>query len=128
MFNDNQLEIFRRFLKYVFYILSKPRYCGDNPPFIALFIHLSFYKIVMILPDKLVETLSSLLSLYATKLDFIWSKTKYDKRYFIKLDTTYLYDISFKIPSNVEDYLVLMYGKNWRIPNENWNISKDKRE
>ena len=41
--------------------------------------------------------------------------------YFENLERIKLYGMEFNIPSNSEDYLKCKYGKNWRIPNKNFN-------
>jgi hypothetical protein len=47
------------------------------------------------------------------------------KRYFEKLETINFYELTFRIPFDVEDYLKYHYGENWRIPKENWQWWKD---
>lgn len=39
-----------------------------------------------------------------------------------QLSLVRLHNIDFPAPSPVEDYLGLIYGLNWRIPNSNWKV------
>ena len=49
------------------------------------------------------------------------------KHFYDNLDWMRLYGIGFSIPSNVEDYLALRYGKDWGTPDLNYvAYSKDK--
>lgn len=49
------------------------------------------------------------------------------KSYYENLDSISFYDMTFNIPSHVEDYLSLRYGENWRNPDPNWAYdSKDR--
>ena len=47
------------------------------------------------------------------------------KHYFEELKTIKFYDMTFYIPSNVNDYLALHYGKNWKIPKRTWDWKKE---
>ncbi len=42
-------------------------------------------------------------------------------KYLETLDQIKFYGLDFKTPSNSENYLEAKYGKNWRIPNKNFN-------
>ena len=54
------------------------------------------------------------------KIDNEWIKKnliRYPAHYFDNLKEIKFLGITFKIPSNVENFLERTYGKNWRIPN-----------
>jgi len=54
------------------------------------------------------------------KIDNEWifnDRIRFPAYYFDKLDEIDFLGTKFKIPSNVEDFLELSYGKKWRIPN-----------
>jgi len=42
------------------------------------------------------------------------------KHHFEKLDTIEFYGTKFSVPSDVENYLECRYGKDWRIPKQEW--------
>jgi hypothetical protein len=42
------------------------------------------------------------------------------KSHFEKLDKIKFYNITFNIPSDVEKYLECRYGKDWRVPKQEW--------
>lgn len=44
--------------------------------------------------------------------------------YFTNLTTMNFYGINVQIPAKVEEYLEYRYGKNWRIPQKNWEYEK----
>ena len=43
------------------------------------------------------------------------------KRYFEKLDKIQFYDMTFNIPSDIENYLACLYGDNWKTPDRKWD-------
>jgi hypothetical protein len=47
------------------------------------------------------------------------------KHYFEKLGTIEFYGMTFNIPFDVEGYLELHYGKDWRTPKRKWDWEKE---
>ncbi len=51
-------------------------------------------------------------------------RKKLPAKFFKKFEKVKLYDMEFYAPSPVEEYLELMYGKDWRIPKKNWYVGR----
>jgi hypothetical protein len=49
------------------------------------------------------------------------------RRFFEKLETIEFYGVTFRIPSEVEEYLKYHYGENWKIPQKKWDWTEDDR-
>jgi hypothetical protein len=47
------------------------------------------------------------------------------RQYFDTLDTIQFYGLEFNIPSDVENFLKINYGENWRIPKKKWDWITD---
>jgi len=50
------------------------------------------------------------------------------RHYYENLDSISFYGMRFNIPSNVNDYLSLLYGENWRNPDPNWSPYSKSRD
>jgi len=76
--------------------------------------------LVMSLPGK--DKINDLLTNFGTKIDSIFV---YDilaqSAHVGSLKEITFHDMKVKIPQDSEGYLVHLYGKNWRIPDENWD-------
>jgi phosphorylcholine metabolism protein LicD len=78
-------------------------------------------KIVMKLPAK--KQLYDLLLSFGKKTKHLFTyhiDIKYD--YVSKFKTVDFYDIKLNVPISSEEYLEYMYGKNWRVPDKNWDV------
>lgn len=56
--------------------------------------------------------------LYINKLEVV------PYSWFEKMETIKVYGMDFKIPAKYEEYLVKMYGENWKTPQKTWNKKK----
>lgn len=85
--------------------------------------------------DSITKVLKNCLSLFPPKLKklfsdvvrMMWRRSSVrftlivvPKHYFEKLNTIKFYGMTFNIPSDVEDYLKLHYGEDWRTPKKEW--------
>ncbi|MFO8108939.1 MAG: LicD family protein [Thermoplasmata archaeon] len=112
--------LFRRFNKYVLYLLSKPEFIGDRPPMIPNIIHVSTAKIVRMMPHRFVVFLRSKYTKFLQKLGYVKGEKKLPIKYFREFDTIDYYGMDFKIPPKTEEFLVFRYGEDWRIPDREW--------
>ena len=55
-------------------------------------------------------------------------KKRLPAKFFKNFTKVKLYDMEFYAPSPVEEYLELLYGKDWRIPKKNWYIMRYEGE
>jgi len=58
----------------------------------------------------------------------VWSKDIswiVPSKLFSKLDTMKFYDMEFKVPAKMEEYLTYRYGKDWRIHKREWITARD---
>lgn len=79
-------------------------------------------------PPKLKKLLSEIVSMLMLMLlsrAIIEKLIVIPKHYFEKLGTIKFYGMTFNIPSNVEDYLKLHYGEDWKTPKKEWMWLKD---
>ena len=56
--------------------------------------------------------------------DSDWFIVAIPLHYYEPLDRIIIKGYEFPIPNKVEEYLELLYGKNWRVPDKNWSIPK----
>lgn len=77
------------------------------------------------LPLKLRNNISNFLWRIVQKGDPRYSVFMPPKKHFDKLDTTKFYGVKFKIPSDVEGYLELRYGMDWRTPKRKWSVTEE---
>jgi len=118
--NYRILTTFRRFNKYLLYMLSQPEYIGDNPPFVPNLLHRAGAKLIKILPESIAKRVSDAYSRFIIKLGYSKSEKKIPAKYFRELATLTYYGMEFKVPSDTEKYLEYRYGEDWRIPDKNW--------
>lgn len=92
---------------------------------LGIIIRMFFISISHILPNLLRQHLAEYIySVY----EKIGSKDVYwvvPIHYLTNLSTIKFYGKEFKIPFNVDDYLVYRYGRNWRIPKKDWVTERD---
>ena len=118
-------QLFRRGLKYVVWVLSRPSFVGDNPKYVPKMVHIALIKVVLLMPDKMVKFLDNILSKIIYKLGYIWVEERIPANFFRKFSTIEFYGMKFKVPCPVEKYLEFRYGKDWKIPKKNWSFSRD---
>jgi len=118
--NNRVLTIFRRFNKYLLYMLSRPDFIGDDPPLVPNIVHRSMGKSIKLLPESIVKRIRDTYSKFLLKLGYYESEKKLPAKYYRETDTLNYYGMQFKTPSDVEDYLEDWYGEDWRIPDKDW--------
>jgi phosphorylcholine metabolism protein LicD len=84
-----------------------------------------FERILPFLPKRMKKSLLGILQHWKLGISR-WILTT-PRHYFEKLETLNFYGCTFNIPSDVEDYLKLHYGENWRIPQKKWNWLEDDK-
>jgi len=118
-------RLFRRGLKYLIWVLSRPNFIGDNPPLVPKIVHIFLLKISLTLPAKIIEYSNKILNKVIKGLGYKWRKEIIPNKYFKCFSTIKFYGMEFRIPHPVEEYLEFRYGKDWRIPRKNWSFSRD---
>jgi len=81
--------------------------------------------ILFLLPNKLKKYLIKITKKALLKREFVKQPVVVPKHYFEKLDKIEFYGMTFNIPSDVENYLEFKYGKEWKIPDKNWDYLND---
>jgi hypothetical protein len=83
-----------------------------------------FMRAVSVLPTGLRKRLSGVVWQAWRKGDIKIIQIFNPKHHFEKLGTIKFYGATFKIPSDVENYLKCHYGRNWRTPRRKWDWQK----
>ena len=112
-----KLPKFNAILKYVDLIAERAIYKGyhQNIPHKQALA----YAIIPKFMDKIVRTmLFNLLERFGQK----HYAMKFPVRYLNDLETMSLYGESFKTPNPAKDYLEVIYGESWGIPDPNWKL------
>ncbi len=92
---------------------------GRVPPSITKIL----YKILYAFPNEMREKMDSLILKLWKKFEkggSTYVKKRLPAKFFKNFTKVKLYDMEFYAPSPVEEYLELLYGKDWRIPKKNW--------
>jgi len=113
----------RRFVNVLFLMFLTPCYVGIKTKGISgakNFIRLSLVNIGYLAP--------SFIKKWAVKIEPKYGQ-KYlsiiPQHYFTTLSKIRFYGMEFKVPSKTEEYLVYRYGKDWRVPKNDWNGAKE---
>jgi len=77
-------------------------------------------RFLTIFPDKMKSEMLKILLLFYDKLVYHEAKIKIPKNFFNDLEEIQFYDMKFKTPSPVEEYLEYRYGENWRQPQKDY--------
>ena len=107
-------------IKYFIWLFSSPPCIGDGPRFIPVKIHLILSKSISSLSSHYRQMITEILEWMAKKLGYKFIYVEVPIKYFKKLSTIKFYGVEFKIPSPPEEYLEYRYGKDWKIPKENY--------
>ncbi len=120
------VTLIRQFLDYLHNVIYYGKSMigqGRVPPKITKLI----YKIVYSLPEDLRKKLDSFIMRIYKKFEksgSLFVVKKLPAKYFKNFTKVKLYDMEFYAPSPVEEYLELLYGKDWRIPKKNWYVGR----
>ena len=98
-------KMFRRWLKHLVWVLSKPDFIGDAPPFIPKVVYISLIKISLALPTKITEYMNKVLDKAIIGLGFRWVKEVLPAKYFKSFSIINFYGLDLKVPTKVEKYL-----------------------
>ena len=96
---------------------------GRVPPRITKYL----YKITYSLSPQMREKLDKIIMNFYRKFEkggSTFVEKKLPARLFKNFEKVKLYDMEFYAPSPVEEYLELLYGKDWRIPKKNWYVGR----
>ena len=84
-------------------------------------------KITDLLPESFKLRLAILFREIAKKTGNRRGLAVIPSHYFTNLSEIEFYEMKFKTPAPVEDYLTYYYGEDWRIPKRNWTyVRKDR--
>ena len=92
---------------------------GRIPPKITQIIFKIFYSFNLEIREKLDLIILKIYKKFE-KGGSMYIRKKLPARFFKNFEKVKLYDMEFYAPSPVEEYLELLYGKDWRIPKKNW--------
>jgi len=96
---------------------------GRVPPKITKWI----LKFIEIFPEDLQRKMDSFILWLYRKFEkggSLMVTKKLPARLFKNFEKVKLYDMEFYAPSPVEEYLELLYGKDWRVPKKNWYVGR----
>ena len=73
-------------------------------------------------PETIRRKIAISLRHISIKLSGEYGKTKIPARFYLQLRDLDFYDMTFKVPSDTEEYLKLVYGPGWRVPMKDWKF------
>lgn len=106
---------FGKFFRSLWWLFSVSYY-GD-----ALKLKTIAVRITQTLPKNLRRSIATLFLKIAKKFgcrEIIWAVPKH---FFVELSGIKFSGMNFKAPAKIKDYLKFHYGKDWRIPQKNWD-------
>lgn len=113
----------KKLLNLFFWGLLSPHYARVD--IMASFNIKSLSKIII---SKINCFIPFLFRRWASKIESKWG-SKYiwviPSKYFMNLSTIKFYGMEFKVPAEIEEYLIYHYSKNWRIPKQDWDTIKN---
>lgn len=75
-----------------------------------------------ILPGNFRRKIAISLRFMSIKIGGEYGKTRIPARFYLRLRDLRFYNMNFKVPSEVEEYLKFIYGPKWRVPTKNWSF------
>ena len=84
-----------------------------------------FISVLMMLPDLSLKFFFSALQKISFNTKEPLTRVEHDLKYFKNLKIITFYNYKFFIPANVEKYLESIYGHDWKVPKNKWELSSD---
>jgi len=115
----------RMILNYSLWLLSAPTFYGDSPNFVSNDLQVFLVKLFHMFPNCLRKSISNILLKTFKLIGFQYFNLKIPSYYFKNFTEIDFYGMTLKTPHSREEYLEYRYGKNWKIPKQDYIYYKE---